>query len=372
MIGAGILAGAIALYLVTWYVARPPEPAQPVVKRSPPKMRVGPRTPTANLPELPGFEESESGAYDNPGGTGPVSNSLARVLHGQRQEISPTVIDEFLRKKNRSASSLLAAWQASKNREYLLEAAKLFPNEPRVQFEVIARHALSEERAEWIARFKQSAPYNPVANYFAADEFLRQKQPAKAIEEIVTGSMKAGFDDYSMASVQEYEELFALAGLTPLEAKAAAASGQTWPPRLPCQMMGYVAHEAVAQQNEYIAAGDNASAEAIANAVVLMGSQLTTGAGSRSTFNQLVGIGVETRVLEKLNPNQKVDWLGQTPAERLADLNELREQIISSRADFKKNLSTLSESEASMYFKLVKSTGELEAMRWLNDRTKNP
>jgi len=76
-----------------------------------------------------------------------------------------------------------------------------------VQFVVLASNAFPEDRDKWINLFKQSASFNPLANYFAAHEYFRQNQTEQAVAELAAASGQ-GIDDYTAASFQERQELF--------------------------------------------------------------------------------------------------------------------------------------------------------------------
>ena len=86
-------------------------------------------------------------------------------------------------------------------------------------------------------------------------------------------------------------------------------------------------------------------------------------------------MAMEKRVLEPLAQNQRYDFLGQTPAERLTALKNQRDEIraLTQSVDAFDPASGLTEPELLVYFERLKNSGELAALRWLNaNRTNAP
>ena len=61
--------------------------------------------------------------------------------------------------------SLLAAFRALDDTNYLNEAATNFPNNPQVELAVLAHDEFPADRRKWLDLFKASSPSNSLANY---------------------------------------------------------------------------------------------------------------------------------------------------------------------------------------------------------------
>ena len=130
-------------------------------------------------------------------------------------KISRPVVDAFLKQRGRTPQTLLIGWRASGIDDYLEAAIAEFPNAPEVAVAVLNTELPVESRASWVQRFKQNAPGNPLANFYAAIERLRENDGAGAAREIAEAAGKPPVDDYFNAGVQEREALFRAAGSTP-------------------------------------------------------------------------------------------------------------------------------------------------------------
>ncbi len=133
-----------------------------------------------------------------------------RILAGEKEllAIAPEKVQSFLRSNGSNTESLIAAFQATQDHEYLRLAAKDNPDEPRVQLAILLHDALPGERAQWISRFKQSAPSNSFANYIAAREAFQNQQPVLALQELAAADKKSQFQDHTSENIQALEKLY--------------------------------------------------------------------------------------------------------------------------------------------------------------------
>ena len=303
----------------------------------------------------------------------PWQQTLARLQSGESLEIPREKVEGYVRRCNRDAPSLLAAYRITRDKIYLTEAAQTHPNDPRIQTAMLASSDLApEQRREWLDRLKQSAPENPLANYLTASDLFKANQPTQALAELTAAGAKRRFDDYVTTNIQATEEMLLLAGHSPIEAKVNAFSG-TLLPHL--GSLNGIAKELATLQKDYVARGDLASAESLAILGLNVARQINEGPSHLILIEQLVSMSMEKRVLEPLAQNQRYDFLGQTPAERLTALKTQRDEIraLTKGLDAFDPASGLTEPELLVYFERLKSSGELEALRWLNaNRTNAP
>ena len=113
----------------------------------------------------------------------PRSKRQASFIKGGGK-ISRPVVDAFLKQHGRTPQTLLIGWRASGIDDYLAAAIAEFPDAPEVALAVLSTELSVEDRATWVQRFKQSAPENPLANFYAAIEYLRENNVDGAGREI--------------------------------------------------------------------------------------------------------------------------------------------------------------------------------------------
>jgi len=135
------------------------------------------------------------------------SDSLSETDPAVESKLPREKVEEYLRRHHRSAGTLLAAFHALDDTNYLNEAAKTFPNNPQVQWTVLMRNAFPEERREWLDAFKSSSPDNSLANYLSARDYLESGNVEAAVKELAAAHNKIKFQDYAMEAQLESEEL---------------------------------------------------------------------------------------------------------------------------------------------------------------------
>ena len=290
-----------------------------------------------------------------------TSSNLAQRVDNNEFQLTDDQLAAYLRQFGTNVETLLA----TQKREYLKLAAELFPDDPRVQYAVVSRDLFPEARREWIERLKQSAPDNAIANYLSARDYLKAGDRDAALKDLSDAMRKTQFNDYSLEQVQNMEDAQLSAGRTIAEAKVAAGSGLLLP-----QLAQFkeLSQSIQAMQKEYVAAGDTASAQALAQMGHALAQQLTTGEGSRCLINQLVGAAIDRIVLSPLPPDTRPDFLGGTVQQRIDELTGFRQGVRSLTEDFGDWMGRASEAELISYFDRMKLQGEYRALQWLRNR----
>jgi hypothetical protein len=157
---------------------------------------------------------------------------------------------------------LLAAFQATHDKEYLRMAAAAFPNDPNVLSQVVAHKVFPGQEREWLEKFKTASPDNSLSSYLSANDYFKNKKPELALQELAEGIAKPKYQDYLREKVQDLEEVYLLSGKSPSEAKGAAA----WNLLMPhLQEVRGLSREMAALQQQYLREGDKAAAETMAN-----------------------------------------------------------------------------------------------------------
>src|ERR1035437_4425276 len=140
------------------------------------------------------------------------ADELAKV-----PQISREQAEAWLAKHHRNAMSLLAAFRAMNDTNYLNEAATNFPNDPHVELAVLAHDEFPADRRKWLDLFKASSPSNSLANYLSAQDDFKNGNTEAAASELLAASGKSQFDNYTMENQLDAEELYSASGKSPIE-----------------------------------------------------------------------------------------------------------------------------------------------------------
>jgi hypothetical protein len=275
-------------------------------------------------------------------------------------------VEEYLRKHDRNTASLLAAFHALQDTNYLREAATNFPNDSRVEWTVLARDAFPEDRRKWLDMFKASSPSNSLANYLSAHDYFQNHQPEAALKEITAAAGKSQFTDYSMDTILDGEDLYRFIGSSIAETRTAAMAdmGSDLLPQL--AQFKDLARGLQDLQHQYANSGDTASVQALAQTGLDFANRFTTGEGGKFEITQLVGMASQVIVMESLDQNTSYDFLGgETPAQRLTEMRQERGTIRDLTKSFSAAFDTANDDHLNGYWERAKVYGELPAMRWL-------
>ena len=292
--------------------------------------------------------------------SGSTSNLFQRLMAGEA-DLTPEQLAEYLRRYGTNVESLLATQKTN----YIRLAAELFPNDPRVQYAVITRDIFPEAKREWLDRFKQSDPNNAIASYLSARENLKAGDRERGLKDFAEAATKPRFNDYTLEQVQNMEDAQLSAGRSIVEAKVAAGSGLLLPQ---LAMFKGLAQDMQAIQKEYIAAGDTASAEALAQMGRALAQHLISGDGSRPLIGQLVGVAIERIMISSFPPDSQPAFLGGTVQQRLDELTAFRQNVKTLTPAFEPMMARGDVNEIISYFDRIKLQGEYKAMLWLQNR----
>ena len=276
-------------------------------------------------------------------------------------QLTPEQLAEYLRQYGTNVETLLA----TQNKDYIKLAAELFPNDPRVQYAVLTRDLFPEARREWLDRFKESAPDNAMANYLSAREHLRAGDREQGLKDLADAAGKPHFNDYTLEQVQNMEDAQLSAGRSVVEAKIAAGSELLLPQ---LAMFKGLAQDVQKMQKEYVASGDMASAEALAQMGRSLAQQLTAGEGSRTLIGQLVGMAIERIVLSPLPQDSQPAFLGGTVQQRFDEMTAFRQSIKTLTPQVEEMMARGNETEIISYFDRMKLQGEYKTLLWLQNR----
>jgi len=278
-------------------------------------------------------------------------------------KLYPEQVQAYLEENHRSVESLLAAFQTTDDRTFLLEAIEKYPTDPRLDYVAWFRSQSPEERRQWLDTFKQSAPDNAFANYLSARDYFKSGQNDQAVQELLVAATKP-IQDYSLDFVQNGEEAYRAAGYSDAEAKMIATSTLLLP-----QLAEYkgVSQNLVELANAYRQSGDEASAQAALQMATSLGQRLD-GPGSLTIIQSLVGIALQRIVLNSLDPGSVYGDTGQTVQSQIDALSQRREAIRTLTRQVGKVLPAMSEQDLVSYFDRMKIFGEQAAIQWASSK----
>lgn len=272
----------------------------------------------------------------------------------------------YLDQRGRSKEALTAAGLLTGDKDLLREAAERFPDDPQVQFLAISHELFPEKQREWIERFRASQPENALAAYYMAGEHFRSGDVETAIAELQRGVGLDQFDDFSDEGMLGSEALALDFGLSPMEAKVRGMFGAPLP---------YLTQFVEITKQLEKAQGERGSPEEATEWAALgvaMGNDFSQGTASRFLINQLIGLSIETRFLNKLDPSLESPYFSGTPGALLAEIEGDRDRIREvAQTDFMSQVASLGEPMAMHYLERVRMTGEAEAIEWLRRRISN-
>lgn len=303
-----------------------------------------------------------------------LSSRLARLLGGgERERLTVEEVAAYLRENRRSAGSLIGAFLATRDAAFLQEAAEKFPNDPRVQYQVLMdRGSTAEARSRAVAAFKQAAPENALGNYLAASEHLKSGRREEGIKELLQAAGKAKLQDFVRDSQQDLEEACLAAGWSAAEAKVQAAhliAGLVLPQGSELRRLGRQMLDLV---KAYQQAGDTTSAQNLTEMGLAFGRQVQRQLGADFTMNDSVGIAIESSFLNSLAPATVLKDTGLTVRERQAELLQRKVIMNELGQGLDEAMQRLNERELSIFYDRLKLYGELEALRWFRSRHMTP
>ena len=285
------------------------------------------------------------------------------ILTGKVPALSEVEVEAFLREKGRTAQNLLAASRLLKDLKYAREAAILEPQNPLAQFEIALRGETPEEKGAALAAFRQAAPDNSLGDYLAAHQAFQSGDASAAGAALLQGLDNPVFADYSRQLADGSEQAYLSAGYDTQVASVAAMYSLSIERAQPLMD---VADKLKGLQDEFIRTADFDAAEP----TVIIGLTLGQRMQEQGPYliDQVMGISIERKFLQQLDPLTAAGPGGQTAAERLETLDANLLEIKTLTSDVGGAILTMDDAMRSQYLAKVKAEGELSALRWLAAR----
>jgi hypothetical protein len=274
-------------------------------------------------------------------------------------------VEEWLAKHNRNAMSLLTAFRALDDTNYLDEAATNFLNNPQVELAVLAHDEFPQDRRKWLDLFKNSSPSNSLANYLSAQDYFKSGNSDAAIQELSAAAGKP-LDSFQTESRLDSEDLYSSSGKSQVDSEKESMMDMSGDLLPELAALKRLANGIGDLQQQYMNSGDANSAINLAQMGMNLDNQLNSGDSGKYLIDQLVGMATKSIVLRALDPNTGYDFLGgETPNQVLQVMKQQRAVYSQLAQSFEAVEPEMSESETIGYQQRVKIYGELPAMQWV-------
>ena len=289
--------------------------------------------------------------------------TIKELLAGKVPQLNQLEVEAFLKNHGRSTTNLLAASRLLNDLSFAREAAKADPKNPAAQLELALRGETPEEKSAAIAAFREAAPGNSLGDFLAAHQAFATGDAGAAGAALVQSLDNPLFADYSQDLVAGSEQAYLEAGYEPTAAAGAAMFALTVPRAQPLME---VSKNLLSLQQEFVRSADFDAAEP----TVIIGLTLGQRIQDQGPYliDQLSGIAIERKFLDQLDPLTQAGPGGQTAGERLETLDAKLLEIKDLTSRFTPAFAQADQATQSQYLAMMKSEGELAAMRWLVEK----
>jgi len=286
--------------------------------------------------------------------------TIKDIMAGKVPKLNPLEVEAFLKNQGRTTMNLLAASRLLNDLAYVREAAKADPKDPAAQLELTLRGESPEEKSAALAAFREAAPGNSLGDYLAAHQSFASGDAAGAGAALAQSLDNPFYADYTQKIIVGTEQAYLDAGYDPVPAATAAMLSFTLDHVKPVME---VSDNLKQLQEEFIRSADFDAAEP----TVIIGLTLGQRIQDQGPYliDQLVGVAIEKKFLQQLDPLTQAGPGGQTAGERLEALDAKLLEIKTLSPAFTEKFATADDTTQSQYLEKMKSEGELAAMRWL-------
>jgi len=286
--------------------------------------------------------------------------TIKDIMAGKVPKLNQLEVEAFLKNQGRSTINLLAASRLLNDLSFAREAAKLDPKDPAAQLELALRGETPEEKSAAISAFRAAAPDNSLGDYLAAHQAFAAGDAGAAGAALIQSLDNPLYTDYTQKIVAGSEQAFLDAGYEPSAAAGAAMFSLTIGQ---VQTVMNVSENLKQLQDEFIRSADFDAAEP----TVIIGLTLGQRIQDQGPYliDQVVGIAIERKFLQQLDPLTLAGPGGQSAGERLEALDARVLEFRTLGPAFTEKFASADEATQSQYLEKMKSEGELAAMRWL-------
>jgi hypothetical protein len=285
---------------------------------------------------------------------------IQRLSAGEFPRLTPEQVAAYVESQNHSALSLIAAWQLSRDADWLRQAAERYPNDPGVAAAMLVSEGIrASDAGHWIAVVKQSDPDNAFGAVYAAKAALDQHDLATVTAELTElqslSRLQLPSEDWTQAMTDAYRS----AGYGGMDAEWAsrALTSQPWDQVLALNRL------LAENMNSAAESGDRATASFLGESALKAAALVDRGGDSLLT--QLVSVSMERQVLNQMDAFDLLPGRPKLVAERLHEMDQRIGEIKDLIARSQALVPQLTDTEAMQYTRRVRTEGEVKALRWL-------
>ncbi len=301
-------------------------------------------------------------------------SSIKDIIKQLSQNGLPTLTNQqiqgYLTSNDRDATCLVIGSRLSKNPELLREAVTRFGDNPVVQLEMALRGPTQEERQAALDAFKQHDPQNSLCDYLDSLSAFERGDFSKAAGGLIQSLDNGTLQDYSLVLASGTEAAYLSAGYTSTEAQLYALFDSAQRNQDTTSKVGALADKLGELRDQYIKNNDMDAAEPTV-AIGLDIGQKIQAQEKPSFLSSLVGIDIESKILNQLDPLTPINSAGQTAEARLKELNQQKNQLqslVQKAQDLP--VSKMSDEQMKDYAQRLRSQGEVNATQWWLDQNK--
>jgi hypothetical protein len=286
--------------------------------------------------------------------------TIKDIMAGKVPKLNQLEVEAFLKNQGRTTMNLLVASRLLNDLSFVREAVKADPMDPAAQLELALRGETPEEKSAAVTAFRAAAPDNSLGDYLAAHQAFAAGDAGAAGAALIQSLDNPLYTDYTQKIVAGSEQAFLDAGYEPSAAAGAAMFSLTIGQ---VQTVMNVSENLKQLQDEFIRSADFDAAEP----TVIIGLTLGQRIQDQGPYliDQVVGIAIERKFLQQLDPLTLAGPGGQAAGERLEALDARVLEFRTLGPAFTEKFASADDATQSQYLEKMKSEGELAAMRWL-------
>ena len=292
-----------------------------------------------------------------------ATNTLYSRLENGRMHLTREQVEAYLSAKGRTAANLLMAFRASGDAALLKEAMEKFPNNPEVAFAAIFAKGLSvEQQRLWLTTLAAKDPNNGLVDYVSALNYFSAGQ----IDEGVQALLAADGKPLNLFA-QKNEEIYLSTGCSLAEAKIKSIHQADMSYLVSFRQLST---DMIDLANAYRQIGDMNSAQAALELTVSLGQRFSYGGGYM--ISQLVGMSIERNALQAMDPANPFGNNSQTVQDALNQLAQEKAELNKIVRQSGELFPRLSEQDWITYIEIWRTSGEVNACRWVIARYGQP
>jgi hypothetical protein len=250
---------------------------------------------------------------------------LSRLFDGDGEgyKLTQDELYNYIVANGSNAFSLVAAYENSRNQDFIKAAAKLHPDDPLVQSKIVLHNVFPEERQKWIDALKTSSPNNSLGNFMAARELAEKGDFAGAAAELKAAQGKQ-FNDFYKETATGLQEAFLESGLPSIDAKV-MGSAEVLLPHL--AQLKKLSIDLTDSALVYGQSGQVESQRLLLESAYMLGNQLKSSGEGGVLITEMVGIAIENKLLANWPSSEPAPFLKVSPAEQIEANRDRRRDI---------------------------------------------